>query len=96
DEVVLLGGKHANHRYRGGTDLIRPATRATYRGPTGPISLKTVHWTVFRALDAPEGEGFGVRQPPFLLLIPYCLLPCYQRDKSVFITERLLLFFDFC
>ena len=56
-----------NHRYRGGTDLIRPATRATFRGPTGPISLKTVQWTVFRALDAPEGEGFGVRQPPFLL-----------------------------
>jgi len=39
--------------------------KSTYHGPTGPISLKTVHWTVFRALDAPEpaaslpGEGFG-------------------------------------
>jgi hypothetical protein len=31
--------------------------KATYRGPTGPISLKNVHWTFFRALDAPEGEG---------------------------------------
>jgi hypothetical protein len=32
--------------------------KATYRGPTGPISLKNVHWTFFRALDAPEGEGY--------------------------------------
>ena len=38
--------------------------RPTYRGPIGPISLKNVHWTFFRALDAPEplpsvaGEGF--------------------------------------
>jgi hypothetical protein len=44
--------------------------KATYRGPAGPISLKNVHWTFFRALDAPEpaaslpGEGFGVMHPP--------------------------------
>ena len=25
-----------------------------FRGPAGPFSLKTVHWTVFRALE-PEG-----------------------------------------
>jgi hypothetical protein len=40
--------------------------KSTYRGPTGPISLKNVHWTFFRALDAPEGEGYGLRQPPSL------------------------------
>ena len=31
-------------------------------GPAGPFSLKTVHWTVFRALEPPQGEGFwGMR-----------------------------------
>ena len=44
--------------------------KATYRGPAGPISLKNVHWTFFRALDAPEpaaslpGEGFGLTHLP--------------------------------
>ena len=38
-----------------------PALRATYRGPAGPILLKTLHRRVFRALDAPEGEGFWKR-----------------------------------
>ena len=52
--------------------------KATYRGPTGPISLKNVHWTFFRALDAPEpaaplpGEGFWM---PHLL------------DKSEFVCD---------
>jgi len=56
-------------------DLIRLSAKtqaflpkSTYRGPTGPISLKNVHWTFFRALDAPEpaaslpGEGFWLLQ----------------------------------
>ena len=44
---------------------------ATYHGPTGPISLKTAHCAVFRALDAPEplpsvaGEGFWRAGTPF-------------------------------
>ena len=36
------------------------ALTGTKHGPAGPISLKTVHWTVFRALDAPQGEGKGL------------------------------------
>jgi len=28
-----------------------------FHGPTGPFSLKTVHRTVFLALEPPEGEG---------------------------------------
>ena len=28
----------------------------SYPGPAGPFSLKTVHWTVFRALEPLEGE----------------------------------------
>ena len=65
----------------------RPFGRPTYHGPSGPISLKTVHWTVFRALDAPEplpsvaGEGFWMRQLLFLI-------PAYQLDKSEF--DRLI------
>ena len=39
-------------------DLFRPASRSTYRGPAGPISLKMLHWSIFRALDAPQGEAF--------------------------------------
>ena len=38
----------------------RPASRAISPGPAGPFSLKTVHWTVFRALEPPEGEGYIV------------------------------------
>ena len=51
--------------------------KSTYHGPTGPISLKTVHWTVFRALDAPEpaaslpGEGFGLTRLPNKPEFPY-------------------------
>ncbi len=37
-------------------DLIRQRA-ATYPGPAGPFSLKTVHWTVFRALEPPEGKA---------------------------------------
>ncbi len=38
--------------------LIRPACGGPpFRGPAGPFSLKTVHWTVFRALEPPQGEG---------------------------------------
>ena len=31
--------------------------KSTYRGPAGPISLKNVHWTFFRALNAPESQA---------------------------------------
>ena len=41
-----------------GNDLIRPrCARPPFRGPAGPFSLKTVHWTVFRAFGPPTGEG---------------------------------------
>ena len=45
-------------RYSGGdTSSVWPS--AIHRqGPAGPTSLKTVHWTVFRALSPPQGEGF--------------------------------------
>ena len=35
-------------------DLISQHQRmlTAFRGPAGPFSLKTVHWTVFRALNA--------------------------------------------
>ena len=40
-------------------DLFRPRC-ARPPGPTGPFSLKTVHWTVFRTLEPfPRGEGYG-------------------------------------
>ena len=44
-------------------DLFRLAAlrQSTYHGPAGPISLKTVHRTVFQALDAPKGKA---REPP--------------------------------
>ena len=32
------------------------------QGPAGPISLKTVHWTVFQALDAPEGQCHQLKE----------------------------------
>ena len=38
---------------------LRPASRATDHGPIGPISLKTAHRAVFRALDASGREAFG-------------------------------------
>ncbi len=31
----------------------------SYPGPAGPFSLKTVHWTVFRALEPLKGEPRG-------------------------------------
>lgn len=43
-----------------GNDLSRPFG-APFHGPAGPISLETAHRAVSRALDAPEGEGFGDR-----------------------------------
>jgi len=82
------GRKRVNRRYRRGNDLFRPAARASYHGPTGPISLKTAYYAVFRALDAPEtlpsvtGEGFWMRQPLFLIPNPYSLIPKRQLDKS--------------
>ena len=44
-------------------DLFRLAAlrQSTYHGPAGPISLKTVHRTVFQALEAPKGKA---REPP--------------------------------
>ncbi len=39
-----LSGKRKGEPYRPFGPLLH--------GPTGPISLKTVHWTVFRALNA--------------------------------------------
>lgn len=38
-----------------------PALRATLHGSADPVSLKTVHWTVFRALNAPEGKALERR-----------------------------------
>jgi len=38
-------------------------------GPAGPISLKTVHWTVFQALDVP---------------VPYSLIPLYTVSTMIF------------
>jgi hypothetical protein len=50
---------------------IFPGVRCPYsQGPAGPILLKNVHWTFFRALDAPEsaaslpGEGFWMPHLP--------------------------------
>ena len=43
--------------------------KSTTRGPAGPILLKTVHRTVFRALDAPwrkRGGRGGSQMPPLL------------------------------
>ena len=34
-----------------------PPTAVPLPGPAGPIWLKTAHCAVFRALDAPQGEG---------------------------------------
>ena len=39
------------------TEPHRLAALGAVHGPAGPISLKTVHWTVFRALDAPFRGG---------------------------------------
>jgi len=39
-------------RKRQARGALSPASRVLLHGPAGPISLKTVHWTVFRALDA--------------------------------------------
>ena len=50
------GRKHANRRYRRGTDLFRPGLAA---GPPSPESLPSV-----------AGEGFGMRQSPFLFPVP--------------------------
>ena len=45
-----------------------PPAAVPLHGPAGPISLKTVHRTVFRALDAPFRGGVwgtdGALQPP--------------------------------
>ena len=49
------------------------------RGPAGPISLKTVHWTVFRALDVPVPFDLPLaipltsRQISIYLQLPYSL-----------------------
>ena len=52
---------------------LRPAT---CRGSTDPISLKNVHWTFFRALDAPKGEGFwGALHPSRKNLFPWGISP---------------------
>ena len=41
-----------------GNDLIRHGFAVPpFHGTAVPVSLKTVHRTVFRALDAPKGEG---------------------------------------
>ncbi len=41
-------------------------------GPAGPISLKTIHWIVFRALDVP-------------VPCPYCLLPAPSVTTGYFL-----------
>jgi len=55
------GGCRAQPMGGGGTDanLIRLAFgQPPFQGSAGPFSLKTVHWTVFRALEPfPIGEG---------------------------------------
>ena len=46
-------------------DLIRHGCAVPpFHGPAGPISLKTVHRTVFRAFDAPKGKAFGGQADP--------------------------------
>ena len=41
-----------------------PALMRHQRGPAGPFSLETVHWTVSRVLEPPKGEGkAGVATP---------------------------------
>jgi len=48
-------------------------------GPAGPFSLKTVHWTVFRALEPfPKGEGFWIR------LVRLTCRGCWGRQRPDF------------
>ena len=86
------GRKRANPRYRKGNDLFRPGLAAgpPVHGPAGPVSLKILHWRIFRALDAPEplpsvaGEGLDNRVSRY----SYCLLPELPPDKSEFHGNR--------
>ena len=68
--------------------------KATYRGPAGPISLKTAHSAVFRALDAPEslpsvaGEGFDNRVSRhscslFPVACSLCTTLCISANSSI-------------
>ena len=94
EEVVLPGESAQTGNTAGGTTFFRPAARATYHGPAGPISLKTLHWRVFRALDAPEplpsvaGEGIWSRQPLFLIPNPYSLIPYHLLNKLKALKTR--------
>ncbi|MGX8705468.1 MAG: hypothetical protein ACSW8J_02715 [bacterium] len=36
-----------------------PLRGPPFQGSADPFSLKTVHWTVFRALESSEREAFG-------------------------------------
>lgn len=55
-----ISGAIAEGMLSGGGDLIRqPFGLPPFHGPSGPVSLETAHCAVSRALDAPEGEGFG-------------------------------------
>ena len=48
-----------------GNDLIRHGFAVPpFHGTAVPVSLKTVHRTVFRALDAPKGEGYAAAPNP--------------------------------
>ena len=50
----MLAGKGYGLR----TSSVLACGQATIPGLAGPFSLKNVHWTFFRALEPPEGEGF--------------------------------------
>ena len=59
------------------------SSKTPFHGPTGPILLKTVHWTVFRALDAPEplpGEGFGAL--PLKLTALLCIRDDFRKGQE--------------
>jgi hypothetical protein len=60
-------------KYR--ADGTPPALRGTVHGPAGPISLKTVHWTVFLALDVPVPFVLPFAYPQTSRQIKICPFP---------------------
>ena len=56
--VDMRGYERGRHEWRPYGYLIRLAFgQPPFQGAADPFSLKTVHWTVFRALEPPEGKA---------------------------------------
>ena len=56
---------------------------AGHKGPTGPASLKSVHWTDFRALGVPTG-GRLLGKPAIPVPSVFLLRICKHLVKSEF------------